>query len=476
MKEYLIKTERAPVFYFLLATFLLVLPFLIISVYNHPSADDYSYSHFGNRFGFWAAQVEHYFTWSGRYTATALLTVNPIDYTNLSFYRILPVLHLISFVFAVYIFLRSALPKAKLNDQLLMSFLIIFLYIYYTPNLSEAFYWMPGSVTYQLASTLSLLLFSLIFPLLRGTSKEKEIIYLIAGSILTFTTIGLNETSMLILCVTFSALFTMQIFRTRSLDHRLLLFLVITIAASSIVIAAPGNLVRMAEKPEKFQLLPSILGSFKTTLLYIGSWIPMTFLTFALFSPLLYRLAQNMREQFKLQWLSKLNLAIIAFLFLGFLALCFFPSYWSQGGKPPARTVNVIYLLFILGAMALVVLFFAYLQIANRPLPKIPLAGNVFLVLAATAIIGFKPNNVRNVYKDLFSGTAYRYHKEMNKRYSLLENCNTECNLPPIENRPSTLFAYDLAKKPSEELNYYNRDLGYYFGLTEVKVRPKKRK
>ncbi len=471
MKEHFKIKERGSVFYFLAGTFLLLLPFLIISIYNHPSADDYSYSHFGSRFDFLTAQVEHYYTWSGRYTATALLTVNPIDYTDLSFYRILPVLHLISFALAVYLFLRSVLPIAKLNDRLLLSFLIIFLYIYYTPNLSEAFYWMPGSFTYQLASTLSLILFSMVIPLLRGSAKGKEFIYIFTGIILCVAIIGLNETSMLILCVIFSTLFAVQLYRTKTLDLRLLALLTITIAASIVVIAAPGNLVRMAEKPDRFQLLPSILGSLKTTLLYTAGWIPMTILVIALFSPLLNRLAKNLKDQYKLQWLSLLNLTVMAFLLLGFIVLCFFPSYWSQGGKPPARTVNVIYLLFILGAMALAVLFFAYLQITERPVPKIPLTGNIFLALAITSILGFKPNNIRSVYKDLFTGTAYRYHLEMNQRYTMLENCNSDCLLPLIENKPSTLFTYDLAKEPSEEIYYYNRDLGRYFGLDKVKIK-----
>lgn len=473
MKENLKKTERAPIFYFLLATSLLLLPFLIISVYNHPSADDYSYSHFGNRFDFWAAQAEHYLTWSGRYTATALLTIHPIDYSDLTFYRVLPVLHLISFTFSVHIFLRSLLTHSTVGDRLLLSFLIVFLYIYYTPDITEAFYWMPGSITYQLASTLTLLLFSLVIPLLQRRVQKNELIYLITGSILCIAIVGSNETSMLILCVIFSTLFAVQLYRTKTFDLRLLVLLTITIAASLIVIAAPGNLIRMAEKPDRFQLLPSIFGSFKTTLLYLANWIPMTILIIVLFSPLLIRLAKNIREQHQLQWLSMLNLTLIAFLFLGFLALCFFPSYWSQGGKPPARTVNVIYLLFILGAMALSTLFFAYLQKTERPVPKVPVTGNLFLALIIALILGFKPNNIRNVYKDLITGTAYRYQLEMKQRYTLLENCQTDCLLPAIQHRPSTLFAYDLAKSPSEEIIYYNRDLGYYFGLKSVSIRAK---
>ena len=463
-------SEKNSATYYFLAILFLLLPFLVISIFNHPSADDFSYSDFVNRLGFWNAQIENYYIWTGRYTATALLTVNPIDYTNLTFYRILPVLLLISFSFSVYYFLNKLLIKTRRRDIIVLTFLILFLYLYYTPNITEAFYWMAGSITYQLASILSLFLFSILLILFRIKDRKKKIFLTSLASLLCIAIVGLNETSMLILVVITFLLFATNFYVKKSPDPILLILFVITAAASAVVILAPGNLVRMAEKPGRFQLLYSITGSIKTTLLYIASWLPMLLIMIALFSPLLNRIAGNIKVRFSLEKLNFMHLLSLALAFLGFIIICFFPSYWSQGGKPPARTINVIYLLFIFGSFALSVLFFLLLQNLQRPLPRIPQRIRILMLLVIFAIIIVKPNNIRKVYHDLLSGTAYRYNIEMNQRYNLLEKCDSECLVPPIKNRPFILFAYDLAVKPSEEIYWYNKHLGDYFGLEPIKV------
>lgn len=464
-------SEKNSAISYLLAILFLLLPFLVISIYNHPSADDFSYSDFANRLGFWNAQIENYFIWTGRYTATALLTVSPLDYTNLTLYRVLPVLLLISFSFSVYYFLNKLLIHTRRRDLIVLTFLILFLYIYYTPNITEAFYWMAGSITYQLASILTLFLFSILLDLIRIKDRNKKIILTLLASFLCIVIVGLNETSMLILVVITFILFATDFYIKKAPDPVLLILFLVTAAASAVVILAPGNLVRMAEKPGRFQLIYSIIGSIKTTLLYIAGWLPMLLITIALFSPLLNIIAGNIKADFSLGKLNFRHVLILAFAFLGFIALCFFPSYWSQGGKPPPRTVNVIYLLFIFGSFALSVLFFLLLQNLKRPVPEIPHAIRISMVFVVLAILIVKPNNIRKVYLDLLSGSAYRYNIEMNQRYDLLEKCDSECVVPPIKNRPFTLFAYDLAEKPSNEMYWYNRHLGDYFGLEPIKVK-----
>lgn len=471
MKNSLKMSEKNSATYYLLAILFLLLPFLIISIYNHPSADDFSYSDFANRLGFWNAQIENYYIWTGRYTATALLTVNPLDYTNLILYRVLPVILLISFSFSVYYFLNKLLINSRRRDIIVLTFLILFLYIYYTPNITEAFYWMAGSITYQLASILSLLLFSMFLDLFRIKDRKKKIFLTIPASFLCVAIVGLNETSMLILVMITFILFATNFYIKKEPDPVLLILFLVTAAASAVVILAPGNLVRMAEKPGRFQLLFSITGSIKTTLLYIAGWLPMLLIFIALFSPLLNRLAGNIKARFPLENFKFIHLLSLALAFLSFIILCFFPSYWSQGGKPPARTVNVIYLLFIFGSFALSVLFFLLLQNLQRPVSEIPHPIRISMVIAALAILIVKPNNIRKVYQDLLSGSAYRYNIEMNQRYNLLEKCDSECVVPPIKNRPFTLFAYDLAAKPSDEIYWYNKHLGDYFGLEPVKVK-----
>jgi hypothetical protein len=63
---------------------LVVLPFVALSCYNHPSLDDILDATTVKNLGFWQAQKFFYLTHTGRYTTTVLLAlVNPLVYFHL---------------------------------------------------------------------------------------------------------------------------------------------------------------------------------------------------------------------------------------------------------------------------------------------------------------------------------------------------------------------------------------------------------
>lgn len=443
---------------------LTVLPFLVLSAFNHPASDDYCYTNLVNNEGFWGAQMYYYFNWTGRYTATFFLTLNPIDFHDLVIYKILPIFLFLGSFLSIFLLIKKISPKNLKQDQLTLSFLIFFLYIYYIPSMPEAFYWRAGSVTYQLASITSLLFFAAILHMQQQLSVPGRIIYTFIACILAVLTIGFNETSMVILLgIVF--IWTLACFMlNKEKKVEMGIIFLFTAAASATVILAPGNAIRMAEKPEKFQLLFSLLGATKLTILFILNWIPMTVLLISLFSPVLNRMSKRLNNNLN-SWGFKLwHLAVSGLFLFGFIVLCFFPSFWSQGGRPPYRTINLIYLLFIFGTFFLTVWFFILLQNKNFPVPKLSIKGQLFLSVIIIFLLFLKPNNIQEAYSDLLTGTAYRYHLEMEERYQLLENCSNEsCTVPALENKPETILSSDLSDKPSHEGYYYNECLSYYF-------------
>ena len=146
--------------------------FFLISFYNHPSADDFCFAEKSNSLGYWQTQIHYYNNWTGRYMSTALLTINPVGNTWLLDYKLLPIFLITLFGVSIYLFISKLLPNLNLKGRLLLSYSILFLYMFKAPTMSESFYWMSASITFQVASILSLLLFSLILHL----QKQKEII------------------------------------------------------------------------------------------------------------------------------------------------------------------------------------------------------------------------------------------------------------------------------------------------------------
>lgn len=459
------------VFIFLVLA-LALLPFLGLAFYNHPSADDFCYTILVNAKGFWESQIFHYFNWSGRYLATALLTVNPIEHSSLAFYKLLPVFLFLTFALSIYLFLKTLLPKTDSLDILLLASMIFFLYVYQTPSIAEAFYWMSGSITYQLASILTLLLLTLVLHLKDQRNKLPKFWYSFFAGILCLAVVGLNETSLIILNGILFSSFLLDTYRNKQVDPILITLLIVTVAASAFSIFAPGNTERMSFKPDKFKPWFSISFSIKYTYYAILRWAPMTFILVLLWAGPLTRIGQDLQQRFSIRKFSLLHIIIFGSFLVFLMILCYFPSLWAQGGPPPDRTVNVIFLLYIFGVFGLASALLLYLK--NTFLARILFSSPVQFSAAilGVAFVFLTRNNVRTVFNDLITGTAMRYDAEMEERYALLRQCTeATCIVPLLDNTPRTILAYDLATSSTSEEYYYNECLSDYFEKSSIMPR-----
>lgn len=448
-----------------------VVPFFILAMYNHPSADDFCYSRNALSMGFWQAQIDYFTEWTGRYTATALLTINPIDYTQLTFYRALPVMLLILFGFSIYLFFYKLLPNANRQDRGILSFIVFFLYISKVPDITEAFYWMAGSLTYQLATILTILLCALIIHTKEQKETGKKTFFTFLCVLLCISIVGLNEISLIILNGVLFLWLVIDTYRNKALNPFLLVLLLITIGSSLVSILSPGNQVRMSEKEEKFRLWYSLSFSVKYARYAIMGWLPMTILLVGFFAAPLARIAERLKTRLHLPRISLLHMVLFGIFLLGFISLCFFPSLWTQNGPPPARTVNVIFILFIFGILALAMSFLQYLKRYGftRHLFTMPVRIISGLLIVASVVL--TTNNVRAAYTDLLTGTVQKYQVEMEQRYKQLSTCTSNiCVVPGIKNRPLTIFAYDLARNSLSEEYYYNQCLSDYFQKSYIKI------
>jgi len=279
-----------------------------------------------------ATQVDHWLTWSGRYTATAILSFFTIDLNDLFGYRIFPVFLFILFGFSIYVFLRSLFTKAANYDILALTFVIFFLYILKAPNITEAFYWFAGSVTYQLASILSLFLLSIMLHLLRKPKKVNRIVLTIIGSILGIIIVGLNEVSLIYLCIILFLWMVFRIYKTRRPEWDFIIIVAITGLAAGVSLTAPGNFMRMSTIIVAQYNLPfSSSVSTQFALSAIKSWLPLLLLLVIVFWSSFNRIALEVKNYLNPGPLFGAWILLFIYFLIALLILSYFPTFWSQG-------------------------------------------------------------------------------------------------------------------------------------------------
>lgn len=455
--------------FLLLALILTLSPFLYLARYNHPSADDFCYTSKANYLGFAATQADHWNTWSGRFTATAILSIFKLDHNNLFGYRLLPVLLFISFGFSILFFLKSLFPKTSIYDIWALSFAIFFLYIFKAPNITEAFYWLSGSVTYQVASILTLFLFSVILALLDQNVKWKIYFLTVLGSLMGILIVGLNEVSLFYLCSILFLWIAIKVYLTSKIDWGFIIIVTTTILAASVSIAAPGNYMRIdnTTNADQFNLSFSISSSIELALNAIITWLPLMLLMVIIFWGSFNRIAFQTKDYYNTVRIRGFHIIALIILLFAFMVAGYFPTFWTQGGEPPSRTVNVILLLFLFGSVGIILLS---LKVFGEKI-NLPKAHFLIKTIAVGIIFSYIylfTNNIKSAYKDIAYRKALNYDKEMKERYRVLENCEGGlCGLPlRLTSYPPTIFAYELALHPLDEIYWYNSCLKDYFYKT----------
>ena len=74
-----------------------ILPFLIISQYNRPAADDYDIAVRYSQYSLSYLIKDTYLNWSGRYFASLISALDPVNYKDYEIYKLLPVAFILVF-------------------------------------------------------------------------------------------------------------------------------------------------------------------------------------------------------------------------------------------------------------------------------------------------------------------------------------------------------------------------------------------
>lgn len=462
----MINTAKTNLWFLFLLIFASLLPYFFISLYAHPSGDDFVYAYNGKHFGLLENASRDYFQWTGRYVSNFLFVLNPMAFDSLTGYKLIAIV-LILLTFISFYFLTKTITNNGVQKKYLILFsgVLTLLYLNRMPSLAQGIYWYTGAVIYQGASVLTLVYLSFIILLFREKYFINKIIHVSMCLLLIFIITGFNETIMI-----FLLLFHIFLFAKNKNRLSLLLFIFSCLCAS-LVIFSPGNAVREAAFPERHQLFQSLLYSVAQTFRFFVAWInniPLTIATL-LYIPYTIHLSQKsglFKNSFYLSpLLSTCSLFIVIFLSA-------FPAYWSTGILGQHRTVNVAYFFFLILWFINLTVWMNYFRTKKFIISLSVFSSRYFLVLVTSMILfSFITGNGYVVMNDLFSGRAKNFDNEMKLRYETLNNAQQRsdsiCIIDTLQNKPVSLFVLDITEN---ENDWMNRGMAAYFRINKIRT------
>ncbi|WP_300565556.1 DUF6056 family protein [Flavobacterium sp.] len=438
-------------------------PLLFLSFFNHPASDDFGYSYETITFGFKQVQIDRYYDWSGRYFSNAILSVDPIIYNNFTIYKLIPIGLFLLFVYSLYYFLGSLFGGISTRIKWAFAGLIFFLYFYQMADVCEGLFWLPGSITYQLANVLFVFLVSFILKYY----KTKNIVYVILSSILIMAIVGCNEIITLTILFLFFTFLLFQYQTNKKLDRVLIVLFAVLIVFTGFSILAPGNAARETFIEVKHQFFYSVVMTLIYSAYYLIMW-----------SPILLISALFVTEYFdtlieKIKFKKVLIHPLLSFVGM-FLVICcgIFPGFWSLNTRPPGRAINTIYFFFVFAFLYFLITLFHYFKRTKNYSFVMP--NYIKIVLMFLLLMNaFSSGNIRVAYSDLLSGRAYKFDKEMKNRYDIINNSESQnCVVPAIENAPLTIFSYEDMELTTDKENWKNDAIAKYFKKESIVIDP----
>ena len=128
----------------------LLTPFIINCFFAYPQTDDFCYSAIARNLGFIKTQYHVYKTWSGRFTSTALLSINPLVYGSLIWYKLVFAFLLLAQIASILL-MTCAITKKTLSwqDKFIFVLMLLIAYLNRMDDVRSGLYWMAGVITYQ---------------------------------------------------------------------------------------------------------------------------------------------------------------------------------------------------------------------------------------------------------------------------------------------------------------------------------------
>lgn len=468
------------------------LPVIILSFYNIPSADDYTFSQMvkgyvsENGYHIWGIikcgiqnSIDHYFNWQGRYSESFFASFMP----DIFGYYWVWAIFLYFFFFGGVVFLfctiiQHFVGKEHMGTGVCIGLLVGTSIAQNVPFPVEAFYWFDGSVAYMFHHSIYIWMCGLAVKYFFAETRKASVKYLILLCILTILVAGGNNVTSFISIMTYCVFGGIAILIRKKAG--ILLPFTLSICGFMVSYLSPGTAIRGGDSSNWSPVFITIKNCFVWTgKQYLFKWITPGLIVMLIFlTPLLLNLLMKMIEKYSFKFPFPLLLLIGDVCFLAAMSC---PSFYVLGEPGPGRLRNIIFVNYII----IVVLTYSYLlgwlliKDKNRQMMKImqlyQRVPQKFNIIAAVITFVFLCTGDFQQYgismeavKELVSGEAAQYYEEgMERKEKYMDPSLLEVEVEPYSIKPYLLFFDDITDDPE---NWKNVALRMFYGKKSVKL------
>jgi hypothetical protein len=441
-----------------------LLPFVILSFFCHPQADDFDAATTALRLGYFQSIAFTYVNWNSRWFSSAIMQASPLAFGSIAAYKAVPIILLALFVRALFAFVKAVMPEIKrLHEVWLCVLALLVVYISNMASVAQGFYWMPGAISYQLANIMMLFLWAHLIKILDAPAQKPSKWILALCALLLFAIIGSNQTSMVLILFMLAATLVWRFLQCRSLDRLFAGLLALAGIATALVVLAPGNSARMEHISHAINPIATIKESVMTIVrLAIDQFTSPLMLAFTLCAiPFFAAKAQNSRALRPV-----LNPFVLFGLWICSMLATVIPIIHLFPGWIPERLLNITCLLFDIGWFLILNETVRGLALKRTfrfaPLPGFAIA--ILIVLAFFSLAG--KNNLKKAWVNLLSGEACQYDWELRQRYKKITgSAQGTCVVEPLSVFPSMLYFNDIN---ADANSWPNKPYAEYFGKQAI--------
>ena len=428
---------------------------LVLSFFNHATADDYFALLHERQSGFWGFQHFIYFHWGGRYFSSLIAAIFSQNSFLISHYYVHTVFLLLLTGIATY-FLVTVVNRYLINksitkrDRIIFSLLIsVNLYGAY-PELSTALYWFSSAVTYQTSVILLMLMAAFMIVFLQEINKRIRTTALCGLVLLIIAINGSSEVAAILSAVVMVVILITNKAKVKDKWLSIILLTIVYTVSILVLIIAPGNRERMTVLDGKnINILLSVASAFYRV--FVVYWNLFQSALFWVSATAIFLYSIHIRNKIFMLQHHKASLKTIL-LFLAvwtiLLLIVLIPILLLSNGSIPDRALNVL-------SAASLIVFFAiafYMGICVKDKNARFVLGNVQLnysVATVLLICIIANNSTKEIAASAMS--AKTYHHAMQARENLLSNAK-QLNLDSIS-IPKTDVAMKLVLQTGNAAN-----------------------
>ncbi|MDE6577433.1 MAG: hypothetical protein K2J82_00745 [Muribaculaceae bacterium] len=416
-----------------------IIPFLFLSNYVYPVNDDYFFSLLHIDTNPFQATFETWQSWSGRYLATFISSLNPLAMqgAGMPYFKYWSLIGIFLFTASWFIMTTTAFRKLSILRRICLASIMMLCYLALFPSISQGFYWFSAYTAYTFPS--------LLFLIYIGLLGRKNIFCKLAGYLLALLIPGGNE----VLGVAFLGTLAYIALFYPSRRNNISFF--IGLAGLLFVIFSPGNGIRLQHQLSTSPYLWTLAVSFAQTISWFFIWLPILLIGSLLYIPLIGRYICE-HKVFNIPPI----LFVISFLIILFLS--HIPATFGLSTVVIDRTANTLLFFFIVSYFYGLTLVLRYHRdwlngVINVLQGKIMLVISLFCFLMTGAYSINSP--VATAITDLVTGKAAAYARIQQARIDSAESSqrNDTVIFKPLGLTSRSLFVKELDTNPDGDFS-----------------------